>query len=467
MKGTHKSLAAIFALIIGLSAFFGTPGTADAQQPSKKQVKQAKQLYDEADREMRAKNYEGAIAKYAASLQIVPVNAPAHFWKGNAHYYLKQNDLALAELDMALTQGYKADDVYKVRWYLHYENKDFEAALADLKPLLESDPKNLQYLTHLGEISFSKGDYAVALDAFQKAVLQDPTRGNLYYNIAETQSKLGNIDGQGEAAEEAVKKNTQFLAESLLLLGDARQKQKRFPEAINAYRRALSSKPDIYQLYRTLGDLYRGEGRINEAIEISKEGLRRFPRDGNLYTDLGWYYSVAGRHDEAVQASQSGVSLLPAQPTAYTNLCRAYNDQKKYELAISTCKQALRLSPNDGETYYYMGRASEALNRRDEAARYYKSAVTGLETFTQNNPEFSDGFYLLGNAYFADGQMDKSIQAYGRSLELNPNFARTRYNAGAVYVHMKRKGDALAQYEKLVPLDADLAKLLKQAIDGM
>lgn len=464
MKRIKISLAAAAVLLVVLAA---GGQTAYAQKPSKKDVKRSEQLIALADKAYNLKNFEEAIANYAEAIKLVPVNAKAHFWKGNAHYRLNQNDEALAELDTALTQGFRAEDVYKIRWLLHFNNKDFDAAMADLRPLLELDPRNLTYLSHLGEISFAKGDYATALDAYQKAALIDANRGDTFYQIAEVQAKLGNIPGQGDAAEEAIKKNTQFLAESLLLLGDARQKQKRYPEAISAYRRALMAKPGVYQLYRTLADLYRGEGDFNEAIEISKEGLRKFPNDGYLYTDLGYYYSMADRYQEAVDASEAGSRLLPKQPTAYTNLCRAYNDVKKYELAISTCKKALVLSPNDGETYFYMGRASEYLGRTDDAGRYYKQAVAGLLNFTQNNPEFSDGFYLLGNAYAADRQYDKAIEAYNRSLELSPKFARSRANLGILYVFMKRKDSAIEQYEKLVSLNSPLAKDLKQAIDGM
>ncbi|MCV4684639.1 tetratricopeptide repeat protein, partial [Escherichia coli] len=76
----------------------------------------------------------------------------------------------------------------------------------------------------------------------------------------------------------------------------------------------------------------------------------------------------------------------------------------------------------------------------------------------------SDGFYLLGNAYFANNQLEKALEAYRKCLELAPKFARAIYNSGVVYIRLKNKQSALAQYNALIPLDKELAEKLKAAI---
>jgi superkiller protein 3 len=150
---------------------------------------------------------------------------------------------------------------------------------------------------------------------------------------------------------------------------------------------------------------------------------------------------------------------------AYTNLCRAYNDLNKPELAISACNNALKINPNDGETFFYLGRANDVLDRPAEAAKFYKRAVTGLEAFTAERPTYSDGFYHLGNAYFADNQLDKAIAAYSKCLELSPRFGRARYNIGIVQLQKNNKPGATEQYNILVGIDRTLATKLKTEID--
>jgi protein O-GlcNAc transferase len=229
--------------------------------------------------------------------------------------------------------------------------------------------------------------------------------------------------------------------------------------------KVVELKPDRRDIYRTLSDMYRSQSRFNEAIEITRRALKQFPNDGELYTDNSWYYSLAGRHEEAVQAAQAGIRFNPDQSMAYTNLCRAYNDLQKPELAISACNNALKFAPNDGETFFYLGRANDLLNKPAEATKYYKRAVTGLEAYTKERPDYSDGYYLLGNAYFADGQLDKAIEAYSKCLEMSPRFARARYNIGMVQLQKNNKPGATEQYNILIGIDRALATKLKTEID--
>jgi superkiller protein 3 len=319
----------------------------------------------------------------------------------------------------------------------------------------------------LGEIYLARNALTEALDAFKRASVAAPNDADIFYNMARVYVTRGDAREQGIAAEAALKKGTRFPGESHYLLGDAYRKQSNAAGAIAAYQKAISSKPDIYDAYRNLADVYRSENRYDDAIKVSKQGLLAFPRDGNIYTDLSWYYSLAGRPEDAVQAAKAAITFLPAQYMGYTNLCRAYNETKEYNLAVIACNSALRINPGDGETYFYLARAYDFLKKPADATKYYSQAVTGLVEFTKNNPAYSDGWYLLGNALFADNQRDKAIDAYRQCLVLSPKFSKARYNLGIIYTRKKNRPAAQEQYDALVPLDPKLAEALKAEIDKM
>ncbi len=434
---------------------------------SRKDRKRAEQLVKDGDKAYSQKNFRLALDNYTQAVTLVPNDAYAHYRKGFAHYYLKELDLAIPEFDVALAKGYKPIEIYKVRWQLHTEKKNYDAAADDVRQVLKVEPNNSDFILAMAEISYERGAFNEAVDGYQKAILKTPNNGNLFYKLAVSKSNLGDVEGQAAAAEEAVKKNTQFLAESFLLIADARVRQKRMPEAIDAYERALRAKPDVHEVYRNLAELYRAENRINDAIEISKAGLRQFSNDGNIFTDISWYYSLAGRTDDAIEAGKAATRLLPQQALGFTNLCRAYNDANKPEMAITACNSALRLKPNDGETNFYLGRAYALLQKPTEADKYYERAVAGLIEFTKNNPDYSDGFYLLGNAYAEDGQSAKALEAYKKCLELNPRFAKAQFNIGIIQIGQKNKAAAMEQYNSLLNIDKVLAGKLKVEIDKL
>jgi|CXWL01.1.fsa_nt_gi tetratricopeptide (TPR) repeat protein len=428
---------------------------------------QAKTLQDQGDRSFAQKNYRDAADKYAQALVLIPNNAYGHYRKGFAHFNLQERDQAINEFTIALSQGFRPVEVFRVRAFIYFEQKNYDAALDDIKKGLVLAPKDVLFLKGLGEVYLAKNDFQQAIEALRRAADVAPNDADVQYNMARVHFATGDVKAQQAAAESALARGTRFPGEAHYLLGDAYQKMGNATAAISSYQRAISSKPDIYQAHRNLADVFRNEGRFNDAITTSKQALITFPNDGNIYTDLSWYYSLADRAEDAVQAAKAGIQLLPNQYTAYTNLCRAHNQKQEYALAVNACNSALRLQPNDGETYYYLGNALVGLDKSVEATRMYTRAVTGLTDYTAKNPGYSDGWYLLGNASFADKQYDKAIDAYQKCLALSPKFLKARVNLGITYTRKKNKAAATEQYNLLLAADKALADRLKAEIDRM
>ena len=475
------SLLYVFVLILLLGG--------QALPQNKKDQKKVRDLISTADRNFNQKNFQAAIDGYGEVLQIDPKNAAAHFWKGAGHVNLKQNDQALSEFDAALANGYNRPlDVYTLRWGINLEKKNYEAALDDVRKGLQIDPNNRDLRLALADISYGQGNYQEALDAYQKVLPAATNRGDVFYRIASCYEKLGDFQQAVDNAQNAVKNGTRNVGDAYMLIGDGYRRMKKWDEAGDAYQRAMAAKPGSYDLYREVAELYRSQGKFNNAILITRKGISEInlkigelSKDpaaaervselkksaARLYSDASLFYSLDGRYDDAVSAAQAGIQLNSEEAAAYTNLCRAYNDQAKYPMAITACNSALRLSPDDGETYYYLGRANSMLSKTSEAAKAYDKAVAGMEKYVQEHPESSDGFYILGNAYYADNQLEKAIEAYTRCLELSPRFVRARYNLGVIQVVKKNRTAALEQYNSLLSLDPTLAAKLKNEIDKL
>jgi tetratricopeptide (TPR) repeat protein len=438
-----------------------------AAQPK---LREARNLVEQGDKAYREKNYREAADQYAKAIVLVPNSPEVHFKKGYAHFYLNEYDPALSEFGIALTQGANPLGVYRVRSEVYLDQKNYAAAVADIEKGLTLAPGDSNLLKKLGETHLAQAQYPAALDAFKKAAAIDPRDGDLDYNIARVQFEIGDAPAQETAARTSVDHGTRFMGDAYRLLGDACEKQKKIECAIDSYEKSLNAKPDQYAVYVTLADIYRNENRFTDAINITKRAMSNSKNDemlGNLYSNISWYYSLAERSKEAIAAAQSGIRLLPKQALAYTNLCRAYNDTKQYPEAITACNGALLLSPKDGETLYYLGRAYDNTGKKAEAKKYYNQSVGGLIEFTKNNPTYSDGFYLLGNAYSSTEQFDKALESYKKCLELSPKFVWARHNIGSIYVFLKNKAGAMEQYDALREINPTVAEQLKALIDGM
>lgn len=460
-KGLFYTCLKSLALVLIIAA----PLCVSAQ--TKKDRERAKKFVEQADKAYNQKNYREAADAYGQALLLVPNNPFIHYRKGFAHFNLKENDKAINEFTVSLSQGHKPLDIYRVRAFIYYEDKNYDAALEDIRKGLALAPNDLQFLKGMGEINMDRKAFPAALDAFQKAAKVAPNDADVHYNMARVYFTLGDPKAQGTEAEIALSKGTRFPGESYYLLGDARQKQRDWTGAIDAYKKAVNSKPEYYQTYFNLAEVYRNETRFNDSIAILKQGLKTFANDGNIYTWLSLYYSLADRPEDAVQAAEAAKTLLPNAYGGYTALCRAQNLLRNFNEAVKACNTALDLQPNDGETNYYLGNAYVGLNKSVEATSKYTKAVKGLADFTAKNPNNPDGWYLLGNASFADKQFDAAIDAYLKSLVLSPKFLKARVNLGIAFTRKKNKAAAMEQYNLILASDPALAARLKAEIDKM
>jgi tetratricopeptide (TPR) repeat protein len=439
---------------------------AQSNKNIKKNLKKAKGFADDARRSFDKKDYKTAIDKYTEAITLAPNNAEMHFWKGKAYYELKQFDQSIGEFNLALSQGYDPSlEVYKLRLKANLEMKNYDAVLDDAIKVLQSEPSDLSLNQTVGELYLGKNSYNEAIPVFQKILQLDPNNAEAYYYLALAYHKLGDYKNQQINALEAIKRNTKFTGESYFIIGDAAQKSKNYNEAIEAYRKTLSAKPDNYQVYQKLPDIFRVQNRFAEAIEVAKKGTTIYPNDANLLVDLSRYYSLADQSALSISAAQQAVRLMPDKVVSHSSLCRAYYEDKQFESALQTCNTALKLNPNDGEANVYLGFTYLSLDQVEKANEYFARAVNGLKEYTEKNPNYADGFHLLGNVYYYVKQPKNAIEAYSRSLQLYPQFAKARFNLGLAYFVNGNTTAAHEQYNALLKQDKDLAAMLKQTLD--
>ncbi len=459
-----KKFLGYISLVLVFSVAAGAVQSVAAQ--SKKDRERARKIAQQGDKLFNAKDYRGAIGRYAEAIVLFPGYAAAHFWKANAHYYLKEYDQAIVDYDAAIAKGYeKPVEIYRVRWLIFYDRGDLDSAMRDLQELARLEPKNANHAFAIANIQQSRKQFAEAVTNYKRGLQLKNDEADAHYSLAECYFNLGDYINQGFSALEAIRLKTKYVGESNFLVGDALYRVKKYDEAMVYLERAVAIKPEIYGIYAPLSDIYRIKNRFQDAIETSKKGIAQYPKDAGFYVSLSWFYSLADRAAEAVTAAQTAIKLDPKQSMGYTNLCRAQNDLKQYSAAVQSCNSALRLNPGDGESHLYLARAYEFLDQTTRAVENYNKAITGLIAFTQANPDYSDGFYLLGNAYFALQKDNDAINAYLECLRLAPNFARARYTLGYSYHSTGNRAAAREQYNILRTLDPNLAEKLRQVIE--
>lgn len=463
-----KTLRASFAIVALITLILSIGISVQAQ--NKRELERAQKAAQQGNDAYDKKDYALAVRNYAEALKFAPISPSIHFWKGRAHFNLKQYEDSYNDLTLALSQGHDAFAVYEIRYRVSYLLKRYDDALYDATEGAKLDPaktftESSLYNLVLGDIYREKKQYALSNSFYKKGVKLDPQNETAYYLMAQNHKELGEAREAGLACVEAMKRGSTYESECSLSAADMYYASRKYDEAAELYEKVLTAKPDSFDVYVTLSDMYRNENRFDLAIITLRRAIRQFPKDAAFHSNLAWNYSLADRPAEAVEAATQAISLAPQESSAHTNRCRAYIELQKYDLATSSCNDALRLAPGDGETMLYLGRIYEAQKQSAKAADAFRKSVDGLLRFTKDNPNYSDGFYLLGNAYFKLLRFNEAIDAYKKCLALAPRFARARFTLGVSYLEKGSKQLAMEQYNQLLSIDQSLAERLKAEID--
>jgi tetratricopeptide (TPR) repeat protein len=138
-----------------------------------------------------------------------------------------------------------------------------------------------------------------------------------------------------------------------VLIGMVEDSRKNYDAACEAYRRALSIKPDDLFASNNLAWNYaeHGKGNLDEAMRLSQGVVQRFPEEPGFADTLGWVYFKKGLHTAAVEQLQKAVTKTAASG----------NDAALYRLHLA---QALAAAGRKAEARQQL---QQALNAKSNA----------------------------------------------------------------------------------------------------
>ena len=165
-------------------------------------------------------------------------------------------------------------------------------------------------------------------------------------------------------------------ASGLVDEADKMAEDKKWPEAIDAYKLAIRLDPTYAPAYGGLGDAYFNGGNWEQALVAYKEQVRLAPNDAHAQYDLGYFYNAAGRHGEAFAPLVKATSIDPTFADAFYGIGYAYLRGADFEKSISFLKSAIRLKPDYGEAYYGLGQAYAKMGKTELANEQLKKLNT-------------------------------------------------------------------------------------------
>ena len=91
-------------------------------------------------------------------------------------------------------------------------------------------------------------------------------------------------------------------------------------EAIEAYNKAISLKPDYADAYYNMSNAFKDQGKLEKAIKYYNKSISLNPNFADAYYNMGNVLKDQGKLDEAIEAFNKSISLKPDFADAHQNL---------------------------------------------------------------------------------------------------------------------------------------------------
>lgn len=119
--------------------------------------------------------------------------------------------------------------------------------------------------------------------------------------------------------------------------------KKRYPEAIESYKKAIQIKPTFQEVHNDIGVAYFAQGKWAEAAPYFKKAAELDPTDARTFNNLGSALFASGNPAEAIIQYRKALEIDPRNTDALKNLAAVYYQEKQYDLAVHYGQQAHKL----------------------------------------------------------------------------------------------------------------------------
>ena len=192
-------------------------------------------------------------------------------------------------------------------------------------------------------------------------------------------------------------------AEANFNAGLAHMREGRMALALEEFKRAVGKDSKNPYFYKGLGLAYASQRRFDEAVDAFRKALVINPYYVDVQNDLGTALILSGKRQEGKAEFLSAFNN-PTNPTpeiSSRNLGQAYFEERNYAEAYNW----FRTSVNRNKAYpdAYLGLTDSLLNlgRLEEA-------IVHLETAVKECPEAPTVRLALGEAYFKAGRFNEA-----------------------------------------------------------
>ena len=169
------------------------------------------------------------------------------------------------------------------------------------------------------------------------------------------------------------------------------------------------------------------ENDLEKAIEFTKMRLALYPNDEAGLNNLGWYSFQMGHYKKAINAYKKAIRINPNLMLPYDGLSWIYLYYLgEVDSGIVWCEKQLSYNNSSAWAYNNLGWAYLGIDSLN-------LALNAFERSLEINPRFIFVLDRIAHTYRLQGRYQEAIDPLKTVLEINPNEFSANYDLGVIY----------------------------------
>ncbi|MBM3296515.1 MAG: tetratricopeptide repeat protein [Candidatus Aminicenantes bacterium] len=281
--------------------------------------------------------------------------------------------------------------------------------------------------------------------------LADPKDKIGVFNELSRARELGMSGDPEEGARiiRAIIRDDPDIADAHFALGNIYFKQRKFLEAVAAFKRSLEIKPDDSFTVINIANSYVGLRRLEEAEAFVLDYLKKGFSDSQLFYLLGNMSYHRKEYDKAVMYFEECLAQNPDSAASHNALTALYITRGDLVRAEEHNRSAMAINPKLSNVHYNRAQILEARGDLAAAAESYRTEIA-------STPSHFKALFNLARVYRKLGRPEQERACLESAVEADADFpltyfylARIRLNSGEDY------GQAVALVKKGIELEPE------------
>lgn len=299
----------------------------------------------------------------------------AHVNRAYAYNNQQQYDLAIRDLDEAITLNPRNSHAFNNRAWAFKQKGDYDRAFRDYGEALRVEPKNNIARVNLAEAYRDKGDYDQAIRICEDALQQEPTNAYVFSVRARAYVGKGDRDRAVRDYDEAIRLNPKN-ADFFTGRGDIFRERGDNERAIRDYDEAVRVNPKNWYANYARGLSDYDAGQIDRALHDLDEALRINPRAAIALNLRGLIYRLQDNLDPAMQDLDEALRINPQMAVALANRGDVWRRKGDLARALTDLNEALRIDASITPAYVTRGLVLEKTGDTERARADYQTALS-------------------------------------------------------------------------------------------